>query len=294
MTVSRRTLLLGGLAAAGTAGAVVATATEAAPVRSALLGRIGRGPHVESGAFTSRARLGARTGWTLALPPGVSVDRPVTATGAPLPLCVILHGKGGDHTELGKVGYDAALAAVVRSGVPPFALVSVDGGNRYWHRRAEGDDSGAMVLGELLPLMARRGLAAGEDDAVAFLGWSMGGYGSMLTALRRGLDRVAGVAAISPALWLDPGSTPAGAFDDREDYDAHDVWGRRDELATVPLRLDCGDRDAFLPAFREFVAGTRPRPAGGVQAGRHNRDYWRSLAPAQLTFLGRALAARAG
>lgn len=289
MTTTRRTVLLGVLGAAGAAGAVVATAGEAAPVRTAIGDRLGRGPHVETGTFTSAARRGVATSWTLALPAGVRPDRPVSGTGAPLPLCVVLHGKGGDHTELGKIGYDRALASVVRAGTPPFALVSVDGGDRYWHERAEGDDSGAMVLDELLPLMARRGLAAGDDDKVAFLGWSMGGYGSMLTALRRGVGRVAAVAPISPALWIDPGSSPVGAFDDREDYDRHDVWHRRAELARVPLRVDCGDQDPFLGAMREFVAGIRPRPAGGVQPGEHNRDYWRALAPQQLRFVGAAL-----
>ena len=43
-------------------------------------------------------------------------------------------------------GVEQGLAQAVDAGLPPFAVVAVDGGGGYWHKRASGEDSGAMVL----------------------------------------------------------------------------------------------------------------------------------------------------
>ncbi len=51
------------------------------------------------------------------------------------------------------LGLDRFLAAGVRAGLPPLAIASVDGGTTYWHRRQDGEDAGAMVLEEFVPLL---------------------------------------------------------------------------------------------------------------------------------------------
>lgn len=302
MALSRRSLLVGGLAGLGTLGAL--TAAGIVTVRTVGSGRDdatqpttaartppGSAPVLATGSFVSEARLGVRVRWVLALPPGTDAHDPRTPDDAPLPLCVVLHGRTGSSADLIDIGYHTALASVVRAGTPPFALVAVDGGDRYWHPRAAGDDSGALVTGELLPMLAARGLAAGPQDRLAWLGWSMGGYGALLLASERGPERTAAVAAISPAVFPRPGDTPQGAFDDREDYLRHDVWSRRDLLSQIPLRIDCGAQDPFAAATRRFTAGIRPAPTGGIGPGRHSKAYWRSMAPAQLRFVGVQLGA---
>ena len=55
-------------------------------------------------------------------------------------------------------GVEQGLAQAVAAGLPPFAVVAVDGGGGYWHKRASGDDSGAMVLDELIPMLGEQGL----------------------------------------------------------------------------------------------------------------------------------------
>ena len=283
--ITRRALLIGGLGvvAAGAAG-VAGIEAGLIPGRTtlhAVLGLNGEagtipdaspGPAV-SGTFVSAARAGTEVGWTISYPPGA-------AAGDSLPVLVVLHGHGGDHTTtFGALGYDRFQAAAKS----PFAIASVDGGNGYWHARREGGDSGAMVLDEFLPLLADQGL---QTDKVGFSGWSMGGYGALLLGSQLGPDRVWGIVAQSPAMWSDGTHSPDGAFDDAEDYAAHDLAGRQSELDGIPVRIDCGTGDGFYPIVRDYAAGFSTPPAGGFEAGGHNVAYWRRVIPAELEFLG--------
>ena len=288
----RRAVLAGGLAATaalvGTAVGVERGDLPGRPWLSSHLGLNGPpgqmpdvtpGPMV-SGTLTSRARLGARCGWTIARPPGAD---------GRLPVLVVLHGRGADHRSAlgGYLGLERFLARAVAAGAAPFAIASVDGGDTYWHHRTSGEDAGAMVTDEFLPLLGREGL---DTRRFALLGWSMGGYGALLLASRLGNDRVAAVVAESPALWREPGETAPGAYDDAADFRAHTLFGRQHALAGIPLRVDCGTGDPFYPATRSYVAGLSPHPAGGFQPGGHDPGYWRRMAPAQLAFVARHLA----
>jgi dienelactone hydrolase len=233
-----------------------------------------------SGSFISDARLGQRCGWTIAFPPGGVRDD--------LPVAVVLHGRGGNHVSAFSrdyLGLDRFLAASVHDGGTPFALASVDGGETYWHARDNGEDAGAMVLDEFLPLLAGRGLDTGR---VGFLGWSMGGYGALVLAARLGRDRAAAVAAESPALWHDFEDTSPGAFDDASDFADATAFGRQQTLDGIPVRIDCGEGDPFYAAVRDYVGGFDVPPAGGFQPGGHQPGYWRRMAPPQLRFLARA------
>ncbi|MGZ4477938.1 MAG: alpha/beta hydrolase [Nocardioidaceae bacterium] len=177
MSVSRRRLLAGGaaLAVAAVAGAVgvedgVLPGRTWAYAHLGLDGPAGRIPDVApgrlvSGSFVSKARLGRRVGWSVAYPPGASRS-------AALPVVVVLHGRGGDHTyAFGRhLGLDRFLAQATDRGVPPFAVAGVDGGDTYWHARASGEDAAAMVVDELLPLLAGQGLRAGRSDRVGLRG----------------------------------------------------------------------------------------------------------------------------
>jgi S-formylglutathione hydrolase FrmB len=237
-----------------------------------------------SGTFVSRDRLGARVGWSVAYPPGAA------RSARDLPVAVVLHGKHGDHAKVFDHGYlalDVFLAAEVAASGTAFALASVDGGNTYWHARDSGEDAGAMVRDELLPLLDRHGL---RTDRVGLMGWSMGGFGALSLAGSWGPSRVAAVAVESPALFPRFADASPGAYDDAADYDAVTVFGRQDSLAGIPVRIDCGTADPFYDATRAYVAGFPERPAGTFTDGGHDVGYWRSRAPAQLRFLARAFA----
>lgn len=234
---------------------------------------------VVSGSFLSRRRLGIRCGWSIGYPPGEQRK---------LPVLVVLHGKGGTHTSAfgNDLGLQYYLAQQANAGMRPYAIASVDGGDGYWHHRRSGDDSGAMVTDELLPMLRDQGL---NTSRIGLLGWSMGGYGALLLAGRLGADRVSVCVAESPALWLHPGDTAPGAFDDPADYQANTVFGQQPRLDRIAVRVDCGEGDGFLPAAQHYVKGFAHRPAGGFEPGGHTLGYWRRMAPDQLRFVAEQL-----
>jgi S-formylglutathione hydrolase FrmB len=231
-----------------------------------------------TGSFVSAARGGISTNWAIARPPGqTKALRPVIA----------LHGKGSDAATVMAGGVEQGLAQAVNAGLPPFAVVAVDGGGSYWHKRASGEDSGAMVLSELIPMLDSQRL---DTSRVAFLGWSMGGYGALLLGGRLGPARTAAICAVSPALWMSSGAAAPGAFDGPDDFAANSVFGMS-ALASIPIRVDCGDSDPFYDATKQFVAQLPNPPSGGFSPGGHNPAFWSSQLPAELTWMAPLLTA---
>ena len=232
----------------------------------------GAAPTMVAGSFVSAARGGVVTNWAIARPPNQT---------APLRPVIALHGKGSDAATVMAGGVEGFLAQAFSAGLPPFAVVAVDGGGGYWHRRSSGEDSGAMVLGELLPILAGQQL---DTSRVGFLGWSMGGYGALLLGARLGAARTAAICAVSPALWLSPGAAAPGAFDGADDFAANSVFGLP-ALGSIPIRIDCGDSDPFYAATKAFIAQLPTPPAGGFSPGGHDASFWSAQLPAELTWM---------
>ena len=204
----------------------------------------------------------------------------------------MLHGRGNSHASAfspSYLGLDRFLAAAVGQGAAPFAMASVDGGESYWHARANGDDAGAMLVDEFLPLLSDHGL---DVSRVALFGWSMGGYGALRLAGRLGRDRVVAATAMSPALWHDFAGSPLGAFDNEADFDRVTVFGRQGDLDGNGVRIDCGEEDPFYAATQGYVEGFQVPPVSGFQPGSHDVGYWRRMAPVQLRFIAEAFATR--
>ena len=134
-----------------------------------------------------------------------------------------------------------------------------------------------MVMREAIPA----GVARTHARRVAIGGISMGGYGALLLGSRD--RRFCAVGAQSPALWLSPGETAPGAFDDAEDYDRNDVF----ELQPPhPLWIDLGASDPFRTATLAYAhrAGVRAH----IRPGGHDAALWNSFMPQFLRFFAGA------
>lgn len=286
--LTRRAALLGGLA--GLTGLTLAgCGPEAGPLlRVPPVPEVAPGP-VVLGEMVSERRLGERVRWGLTRPPGIE---------GPLPLVVALHGHGGVVAQLfgPRMSLPRYVAAAVAGGLPPFALVVANGGNGFWHERPTGEDAGAMVVEELLPMLAARAdldVLAGEDDRIGLLGWSMGGYGVLHLAPQLGADRVAAVCASSPGLYTDPAAAHPDGFADPAEYERFSVMDDQAALAGIPVRVACGTRDYFFDAVQTYVDGF-PDDADlevAFSDGAHELAFTRRSLPADLGFVASRLVA---
>jgi S-formylglutathione hydrolase FrmB len=280
---TRRQILLGA-GAVLVAGAGVALAEADDPRARRFLHRLGLADspdhtvpdaHValQSGSLES-THMPHPAAWTIASP-----KAPIRG------VVYCLHGHGNDHREAFR---DVHLPDVAAAAGLPFAVAAVDGGSdSYWHARADGSDPMTMFLDEFIPLVEQR-LDVSPPRAV--LGWSMGGYGALLAA-ERAPDLFAAVVASSPALWTSAGDTPAIAFDGESDYRRNDVFAGIEQLAPMVVRVDCGTDDPFCDAARTFASRLPHQNPGSFGEGFHDAAYWRSVAPAQIATIGKALLA---
>ena len=290
---SRRAVLLGGLGVAVAGGAAVAyelVQAGALPGKYALAnldGACGTAPPPPHGAlpaqsdvtFYSAYRHRSVTMVTL-LPAGVPA-------GAGLGVVVGLHGAGGDARQFAGQLRPALTAARIAG----LAAVTVDGGDTYWHKRADGDDPVGMITQEVLPRLAAAGLRTAR---IAIIGVSMGGYGALLLAeqLAGREPGVTAVAALSPAIFTSYAEAVAAnqaSYDSPADFARHDVLRDAAALRRVPTWISCGTDDPFEPEAARMrtrlVAVSGETPAGGITSGCHDNAFWTRNLPAALAFL---------
>jgi S-formylglutathione hydrolase FrmB len=276
---SRREFLIGGgvVVALGVGGAVEMGGRR----RTSLLHRLGLAESpdrsvpasntpIMSGSFASR-HVATQVKWSLAVPAGELIG-----------IVYCLHGHEQDH----RFAFEhIRVPDFAAAGQANIAVAGVDGGaDSYWHRREDGNDPLAMLLEEFVPLIESK---VGAQPR-AILGWSMGGYGALLAA-ETAPERFRAVCVASPALWMSPGLTPQGAFDSADDYRRNDVYARTSRLSSMVVRVDCGTGDPFYEATKKFVRDVHPAPQGRFGTGFHDDAYWRSVAPAQIRTIKRAL-----
>jgi len=225
--------------------------------------------------------LGESRRQTLVRPRGGSEGRP---------LLLFLHGRGGNSDSNLTAGLFSGLEAL---GERAPAIVFADGGDHsYFHDRDDGP-WGRYVVDEVLPAAIER--LDTDPQRVAIGGISMGGFGAFDLA-RLHPDRFCAIGGHSAALWESAGETPEGAFDDADDFAAHDVIGalRTDSaaLGDGPIWIDGGDADPFRSSNDALAAVLEAGGADAVRhtwSGGHEGDYWSTHMPAYLRFYARAL-----
>ncbi len=226
----------------------------------------------------------------------VGAEQPVTvvvpkSAGKDRPLLVFLHGRGGDeNSEIHQALFDALETA---GNDAPIIAFPDGGDSSYWHDRASGD-WGEYVTDEVIPQVVDE--FGADPKRLAIGGISMGGFGAYEIAYENP-GMFCAVGGHSPALWQNAGETAEGAFDDAEDFEAHDVIGAAandaSPLTSLPLWLDAGDEDPFLAGDDAFAAEldaagadlTVEHPPGG-----HDSDYWQAHWDDYMSFYAEALA----
>jgi S-formylglutathione hydrolase FrmB len=228
---------------------------------------------------------------------------------AGLGVVIALHGAGGSAAEMAGL----VAPAMTSARVSGFAVICVDGGDTYWHARADGDDPVGMILYEVLPRAKAIGLAARR---IGITGLSMGGYGALLIAEQltapsgpyssAGIGNppaappagsgptpaVAAVAALSPAIfasYADAEAASRSAFDSPADFARNDVLTGVDALRRVPTWIACGADDPFQPEtsllLAKLAALTGHRAQPGILSGCHDDAFWARNMPAALSFI---------
>jgi poly(3-hydroxybutyrate) depolymerase len=251
VAVSRRGLLVGGLAGALTVGGAAAWGANSWQVRHAL--GLTDEPYLPDAAegqvrletVSSRA-MGGDVDLFTAVPAG-------HGDGAGLPVVVVLHGSSATAADFRSFGFGRFVTAAVEAGAPPFVLAGTDDGPMGWVPSG-GVDPFAMLRHELPGWLAERGY---DVRRRAVWGWSRGGYGALRLALASpGWARA--TALFSPAV-----STDDPALADLS------------PLSGVPLGVWCGTNDPFYDDVRTVVDRLPTRPEITTYAdGGHTRVFW--------------------
>lgn len=268
--VTRRAVLLGGAGLGVLAGAgVVTDVLPGGPALRRALGLTGPDGEVPdvppAAAVTERVRSAAR---------GRNVHLVVMGpTGDGVPVCLALHGRGGSALSFLHMSAPKFLTAAFRTGVPPFTLVAVDGGDTYFV-----DGALRMLVTELPNWLAERNLS----EPTAALGISMGAFGALRYARERPLR---GVAVAAPALfrsWQE--AETRGVFRDERHWAANEPLRHPPR---APLGIWCGTEDPFVDAARDLAERTRAR--AGIGPGAHEDGYFLRVLPDMLRFVGSRL-----
>lgn len=198
-----------------------------------------------------------------------------------LPVCLALHGRDQGASMFVDLGVPEILTSIVNyQGIPPFAVVAMDGGDSYWVAQDDQDDPQAMLTEDVPTWLTQRGLV---NNPFAVVGISMGGYGALNYA---GNLNDPAVAAISPALFL---SWPEA--ESREAFVSEDRWRQTDPLQNmskfsgVPLGMWCGESDPFVDGARQLAENADVTVAE-FEPGGHDDAYWRKVLPDALKFIG--------
>jgi enterochelin esterase-like enzyme len=224
----------------------------------------------------------------------VRVYTPAVARPGRLPVLYLLHGEPGGASDLCNPSVGDSLAAVFSSGVQPFVVVCPDGNDddfddTEWADSVDGRSQvETFVTGPLIT--AVEGAHPRPRGLRAISGFSMGGYGAAMLALRHP-NLYGQVATLAGYFTIDD---PDGIFANDPAVEA--AYNPTDLVALAPrirwLLVEATNDDLELTAHASESYATLLRARGATvdlraTAGNHD-DAW---AAAQLPTVAQFLAA---
>jgi len=288
--------------------AVLAIALAAAP--SVVFPAAASGQVLE-GLKAPSAILGRDVAYAVYLPPDYA-----TSTRR-YPVVYLLHGYTDNESgwvQFGEVSL-AADRAIAGREIPPMIIVMPDGGVSFYINDAAGkvrwED---MFVQELIPFMDKTYRTRADREFRGVAGLSMGGWGTLVAALRHPELFAAG-AAFSAAVWSD--EDIIGMKQDSWDkllgplFGAAGLAGQErltshfrkvsplelagtlpeDSLKKVRLYIDCGDDDFLIKgncALHLLLADRKIPHEFRVRDGGHTWSYWRTGIVDGLKFIGQS------
>jgi S-formylglutathione hydrolase FrmB len=226
--------------------------------------------------FTVKSRLVGRSlEQAVILPSGETKGRP---------LLVLLHGRSSTPDDMARRSIAKAVDKL--GSRAPVVLLANGGNHSYYHDRADGR-WGSYVLREAIPAAIRKFEL--DRRRVAIGGFSMGGFGALDLARFR---RFCAVGGHSAAMWRTGGETPAGAFDDADDFARNDLIGAARAnprvFRTARIWIDVGTEDPFRSADTE-LARLLPQSRFHLWRGGHEISHFDDHAVEILRFYANAL-----
>jgi enterochelin esterase-like enzyme len=266
---------------------------------------------VLEGLSLPSAILGRDVHYAVYLPPDYA------ASARRYPVVYLLHGYTDDESgwiQFGEVNL-AADGAIAEREIPPMIIVMPDAGVTFYINDAAGkvryED---MFIQELIPFIDKTYRTRADREFRGVAGLSMGGWGTLVYALRHP-DVFAAGAAFSAAVWSDDDIT--GMKQDSWDRLLGPLFGAKglagkarltahfrevspldlaktlseDSLKKVRYYIDCGDDDFLIRgncALHLFLADRKIPHEFRVRDGGHTWTYWRTGIVDGLKFIGQS------
>lgn len=254
--------------------------------------------------------LGRNVNYAIYLPP--DYDKSERA----YPAVYLLHGYTDDHTswlQLGEVNRYADKA-IAEGTISPMIIIMPDGDTSWYINSYDGKEKYEdFFIQEFIPAMEKTYRIKSKRNFRAVAGLSMGGYGSLIYALKYP-DYFAAAAPLSAGVFTDDEivNMPDGEWNHVfgplygrglkgkarlnkawQDYSVLSIIAKKstDDLSKVRYWIDCGDDD-FLAKGNSFlhIALKEKKVAHEyrVRDGIHSWLYWRSGITDALEFISRS------
>jgi len=230
------------------------------------------------------------------------------------PITYLLHGHGDADDGWIQFGEVNRLAddAIKAGKIPPMIIVTPDGFGSFYINAADGSfNYEDFFIKELIPHIEKTYKVKAEKRFRGIAGLSMGGYGSLLYALKYP-NLFAAAAPLSAAIWTPDqikemsksqfdgyfinsiGKNLLGAERLTPTWLANSPLGliekkSKEELSAVRYWIDCGDDDFLTIGNAQLhIALTNKNVPHEfrVRDGAHNWTYWRTGIIDALAFIG--------
>lgn len=170
-----------------------------------------------------------------------------------------------------------------------------------WYRNAfDGPDQYEdFFFNTFIPTVEKQVRVKSDRESRAVAGLSMGGYGTLLYALRHS-DMFSAAYAMSPAVMYGQNRAKRESVDSdetferlrsyEEAYDVVELLSKVEDKKAVRFTIDCGDDDFCLPGALTFFQKARELEVPcelRVRDGVHYWDYWRVSLPQALDFISK-------